>query len=126
MTRPKTIREYLASVPATHRASLKYLHATIKKLYPNAEEGIGYGVPVYKLNGHVLCSYKASKAHNGLFLWSSGILNKASVKPLVREYSKGLGTVRFAPDHKLPLKVVKAILAERKKEIDARWGSRAK
>ena len=43
MARPKTIQEYLASVPATHRASLKYLHATIKKLYPKAEEGIGYG-----------------------------------------------------------------------------------
>lgn len=122
MTRPRTISEYLASVPATHRASLTYLHTTIKKLYPKAEEGIGYGVPVYKLNGHPLCSFKASKAHSGLFPWSSSILNRATVKPLVRDYSKGLGTVRFAPDHKLPLKVIKAILAERKKEIDARWG----
>jgi uncharacterized protein YdhG (YjbR/CyaY superfamily) len=99
-----------------------HLHNTIKKIYPKAEEGIGYGVPLYKLHGHPLCSFKASRAHSGFFPWSSGILTKTTVKPLVKNYSKGAGTVRFPPSHRLPVRVVRAILKTREAEILVRWG----
>jgi uncharacterized protein YdhG (YjbR/CyaY superfamily) len=122
MARPKTINEYLSSVPATHRPALKKLQAQFKKLYPTATEHIAYGTPLFKLTGHPLGAFKASKNHSSLFVWSG-----TALKPLAKllsKYSVGMGTVRFEPDKPLPERIVKAVLASRAKEIEKRWPSK--
>ncbi len=124
MARPKTINEYLASVPTTHRAALKQLNGQIKKLYPKATEHIAYQVPLFKLDGHPLLSFRASKNHSSIFPWSSTVLKP--IAKMLKGYSTGKGTVRFAPNKPLPLKIVKAVLKEREKEIKARFASKKK
>jgi uncharacterized protein YdhG (YjbR/CyaY superfamily) len=120
MAKPKTINEYLKWVPATHRKSLQTLKGQFKKFYPTATEHILYGVPTYKLNGHPLGAFRATREHNSLFVWSGTALRP--LKKLLSKYSTGMGTVRFDPKKPLPDRIVKAVLAERAKEIKKRWG----
>ncbi|MBP9762573.1 DUF1801 domain-containing protein [Patescibacteria group bacterium] len=118
----QTISAYLATVPITHRAVLKKLREQIKKLYPSATEHIGYGRPLFKLEGHPLAGFQAAKKHSSIFVWSGTALKMLG--KLLDGYDTALGTIRFAPDKPLPERIVKAILAARAKEIKARWGGK--
>ncbi|MBP9710648.1 MAG: DUF1801 domain-containing protein [Candidatus Pacebacteria bacterium] len=124
MAKPQDIDSYLKTVPETHRAALVQLRGQIKKLYPKATEHIGYGMPLIKLNGHPLLSFHAAKTHNSIFPWSSSTTQ--SLKAMLKSYSTGKGTVRFEPHKPLPLKIVKAVLKEREKEINKRWPAKVK
>lgn len=117
---PQTISAYLAMVPATHRPVLKKLRAQIKKFYPKATEHIGYGCPLFKLDGHPLAGFQAAKNHSSIFVWSGTAFKTLS--KLLDGYDTGMGTIRFAPDQPLPERIIKAVLAVRAKEIEARWG----
>lgn len=120
MAKPANAAEYIASVQPAHRAALKALRAQIKKLYPRATEHISYGVPLFKLDGHPLCAMNSTKKHLGFFVWSNTVLPKLGT--LLKGYDTGKGTVRFMPEKPLPVKIVKAVLAARAKEIKERWG----
>jgi len=48
---PKSVDEYLAAQPEAMRAKLEQVRAAIRKAVPEAVEGIGYGMPGYKLHG---------------------------------------------------------------------------
>ena len=115
-----SIDDYLASVPATHGATLKKLREQIKKLYPKATEHISYGMPLFKLQGHPLAVFRAAKRHSGLFVWSSTALG--TLGDMLDGYDTATGTVRFAPDKPLPERIIKAVLGARAKEIKDRWG----
>ena len=116
----KSIDDYLADVPATHRAGLKKLRGQIKKLYPKATEHISYGMPLFKLDGHPLAGFRAAKRHSGLFVWSSTALG--TLGDMLDGYDTAPSTVRFAPDKPLPERIIKAVLGARAKEIKDRWG----
>lgn len=107
MTKAKDINEYIRLAPVTHRASLKTLCSQIKKLYPKATEHISYSMPLFKLDGHPLAGFRASKDHNGLFVWSGTALG--TLKKELKGYDTAKGTVRFTPDKPLPLSIVKAV-----------------
>jgi uncharacterized protein YdhG (YjbR/CyaY superfamily) len=124
LSKPTDINTYLASVPATHRAVLKKLRTQIKKLYPMVTEHIGYGRPLFKLDGHPLAGFQAAKNHSSMFVWSGTAFK--TLGKLLDGYDIGMGTIRFAPDKPLPERIVKAVLAARMKEIKARWGSKTK
>lgn len=116
------INAYLATVPTTHRPTLKKLRTQIKKLYPKATEHIGYGRPLFKLDGHRLAGFQAAKNHSSIFVWSGTAFK--TLGKLLDGYDTAMGTIRFAPDKSLPERIIKAILAARVKEIKARWGSK--
>ena len=123
MARPKTIDDYLSAVPTTHRPALIKLREQIKKLYPHATEHIAYGMPLFKLNGHPLVGLRAAKQHSSLFVWSGTALGTLG-KTLDR-FDTAQGTVRFAPNKPLLLRVLKAVLGAREKEIQKRWPSKS-
>lgn len=120
MAKPKTISEYIAAAPRTHRAGLKTLRAQVKRLYPKVTEHIRYGMPLFKLDNHPFVAMRAATHHSSLFVWSGTAL--APVRKLLKAYDTSIGTVRFPPDKPLPLKLLKAILVSRAKEIKSRWG----
>ena len=58
----RSIDACLAAVHATHRVALKKLRGQIKKLYPKVTEHLSYGMPLFKLDGHLLAGFRAAKA----------------------------------------------------------------
>ncbi len=94
----------------------------MKRLYPNATEHIAYGRPLFKLNGHPLVGFQAAKKHSSLFVWSGTAFT--TLGNLLDGYDIGKGTIRFAPNKLLPVRIIKAVLGARAKEIEARWGAK--
>lgn len=113
---PKTVDEYLESLPADVHTTLEKLRKTIKSVAPKAEEVISYGMPGYKYNGALLY-FAAFKNHCSLFPGGS------SLKDLVEElkpYRTSKGTLQFTIDKPLPTSLVKKIVKKRMEENDGK------
>ncbi len=46
--KPKSITDYIAGLPSKAQKHLQQIRALIKKLVPEAEETISYGMPAFK------------------------------------------------------------------------------
>ncbi len=112
----KTIDEYVETWPDEIQAKLKAMRETIGKAAPKAEEAISYGMPTFKLNGH-LVYFAAFKKHIGFFPVPSGM--KTFQKEL-SQYKTGKGSVQFPYDKPLPLALVAKIVKFRVKENEAK------
>jgi uncharacterized protein YdhG (YjbR/CyaY superfamily) len=122
MIKAKSVAAFYKALPKTHAPALKKLRAQIQKLYPTAVEQISYGMPLFKLDGKPLGGVQAAKNHSAIFVWSGTALRP--LKKMLADYDTSIGTVRFPPHKPPPLKVVKAILASREKEIRKSLGKK--
>jgi uncharacterized protein YdhG (YjbR/CyaY superfamily) len=57
------IDEYLAGLEEPKRSTLQRLRQTILELLPEAEEGISYRLPAFRLEGKVIAGFAAFKNH---------------------------------------------------------------
>jgi uncharacterized protein YdhG (YjbR/CyaY superfamily) len=115
---PKTVDQYLATLPKDKRDALAKLRAAIKAAAPDATEGISYQVPVFKLDGTPLVGLGAATRHCTFFLMSTSGAMRARLAAL-KGYKLGGGSIQFPPDKPLPATLVrtlvKARIAENKK-----------
>jgi uncharacterized protein YdhG (YjbR/CyaY superfamily) len=122
-----TVDEYLAAVPADQRVALEYLRARIRSVAPEAEEGLSYGVPAFKLRGRSLVSYGAARNHCSFFVQSPAVMEAHQAD--LAGYDTSKGTVRFAADRPLPAalvaKLVRARIAENE-DAESRRAAKAK
>jgi uncharacterized protein YdhG (YjbR/CyaY superfamily) len=113
----RSIDDYLARVPASHRAALKRVRAIVRKAYPTAEEGFYYHLPAFRLNGKGLVAFRSSKAYCSLHPLSGTVL--ASLKSRLTPFECSRGTIRFTPEKPIPESLIKAILRARAQELHA-------
>jgi uncharacterized protein YdhG (YjbR/CyaY superfamily) len=110
---PKTIDDYLETLPSEQQASLNKLRKAIHAAAPRAEECISYQIPAFRLDGKFLVAFGAAKKHCSFFPGAAPI---AAHKRDLAAYSLSKGTIRFPPDKPLPAalvrKLVKARIAE--------------
>lgn len=104
------VDSYLAGVPDADRAALERVRSVIRSAAPDAEEVISYGIPLYKLNGHLI-GFAAFKNHLSLFVTNSGVLKQfaAELEPFG---CKGT-TIHFSAENPLPDELVAAIVEVR-------------
>jgi uncharacterized protein YdhG (YjbR/CyaY superfamily) len=111
---PKTVDEYLASVPEPAASTLKHMRAVIRSVVPKeTTEVISYGMPMFKFNG-MLVGYAAFKGHCSLFPTGSGVIERFAKE--LKGYSTNKGTIRFPADKPLPDTLLKKIVRARVKE----------
>lgn len=110
--KPKNVDEYIANFPKETQAILEQVRACIIKAAPKAEEGIGYGMPAYKLNGP-LVYFAGYKEHIGFYATPSG--HEAFSKELSK-YKMGKGSVQFPIDEKMPLSLITKMVKYRVQE----------
>lgn len=108
----------LAALPEDRRKVLQKLRETIRSAAPEAEEGISYGVPAFRLHGRPLVSYAAPKEHFSFFPMSPEVL-EAHKKDL-EGFSTAKGTIRFTSDKPIPAAVVRKIVKARIAEVQER------
>lgn len=122
MTTPKpaTIDEYIAGFPKEVQDILALVRATIRKAAPEAEEGIAYGMPAYRLNGP-LVYFAAFKRHIGFYATPTG--HEAFQKELL-QYQQGKGSVQFPLDEPMPLDLVARMVKFRVAENEAKAGKK--
>ncbi len=103
--------------PEPVRQKLEQVRTTIRKAVPDAVEGIGYGIPGFKLHGKPLLYFAGFKEHYSLFA-ASGTFFTALADEL-RGYQLSKGTVRFPLDKPVPKALIARIAKLRAEGIVA-------
>ena len=112
---PKDVAAYIAGAPKEVRGKLKELRATIRKMAPDAEERISYGMPYYGYKGRV-AYFAAFKKHIGLYVPSP--VTEEHKKEL-KDYETAKATIRFPIEKPLPIALVKKLIKARMKKNEA-------
>ena len=115
-TKPQSIDEYLARVPAESRAALEKLRRTISSIVPEAVETISYEIPTFKLNGRMLVSFAAFSKHCSFFPGAGPV---EAHKDALKSFPTSKGTIRFTPDRPLSPALVKKLVKTRIKLAEA-------
>jgi uncharacterized protein YdhG (YjbR/CyaY superfamily) len=97
---PNSVDDYICVQPEPVRQKLEQVRTTIRKAVPDAVEGIGYGMPGYKLHGKPLLYFAGFKEHYSLFA-ASGTFFPALADEL-KGYELRKGTVHFRLDKPVP------------------------
>lgn len=105
------IDEYLSALAEPKRATLTQLRQTILDILPEAEQGISYGMPAFKVRGKTIAGFAAFKNH------LSYLPHSGSVFPQLKEelagYSTSSGALRFGIDRPLPGPLVEKLIMVR-------------
>ena len=104
---PKSVDEYIAAQPEAMRPKLEQVRAAIRRAVPDALEGIGYGMPGYKLHGKPMLYFAGFKEHYSLFAASGTFF--AALGDELRGYERRKGTVRFPLTEPVPVKLISRI-----------------
>jgi uncharacterized protein YdhG (YjbR/CyaY superfamily) len=107
-----TIDGYITGFPKETRKHLKDVYSTIKKITPDAEEAIKYGMPTFVLNGN-LVHFAGYEHHIGFYPAPTGIL---AFKKDLAPYKQGKGSIQFPLDKPMPLKLITRIVKYRLEE----------
>ena len=104
---PKSVDEYIAAQPEAVRPKLEQVRAAIRRAVPEAVEGIGYGMPGYKLHGKSMLYFAGFKEHYSLFAASGTFF--AALEDELRGYELRKGTVHFPITRLVPVKLITRI-----------------
>jgi uncharacterized protein YdhG (YjbR/CyaY superfamily) len=118
-----TIDEYIKSFPGIAGQGLREIRTTVRKAAPEAEELISYRMPAFKYNGKILIYFSAWKEHIGVYPPPPKAMQKE-----VAKYAGPKGNLQFPLSKKIPLPLIRKIVKERIKELDApkKAGKRAR
>lgn len=109
------IDDYLAKLDEPKRTTLRSLRETIQSIIPDAEQGISYAMPAFRLEGKVVAGFAAFKSHLTFVPHSGSVLGKLSKE--LAGYATTKSALRFAVDRPLPKALVKKLIAVRLSEI---------
>jgi uncharacterized protein YdhG (YjbR/CyaY superfamily) len=116
-TAPKTIDDYLASVPEPARGTLQKVRAAIRSsLPPGATETISYNIPAFR--------------HGEIIIWFAAFVNHCSIFPTARvieqfkndlkAFAISKGTIQFPIDKPFPASLLKKMVKARLAQIAAK------
>jgi len=109
------IDEYLCDVDEAKRQTLQTLRDTILEVLPDAEQGMSYRVPAFRIGGKVVAGFATFKNHLSYLPFSGFVL--ASLADELREYTMTKSALHFPVDRPLPKTLVRKLIAVRLEEI---------
>jgi uncharacterized protein YdhG (YjbR/CyaY superfamily) len=116
--KPKSVASYLRGLERPQRAALEKLRDTISAAAPDAEEGIAWSMPGFKLRGKAFVGYAAFKDHYSFFPMSMAAID--AHRAALGEHVTGRGTIAFGYEEKLPDTHVKKVVKTRLAEVEAK------
>lgn len=108
------IDTYLAGVPEPGRSTLRRLRTVVCDILPEAEEGLSYGVPAFRLGGTAVAGFAAFAGHLSYLPHSGRVLTELG--DAVAGYGTSKGALRFPLDEPLPRGLVEQLIAARRRE----------
>jgi uncharacterized protein YdhG (YjbR/CyaY superfamily) len=112
---PHEIDRYLATLDEPKRSTLESLRESILEILPDADQGISYGVPAFKVKGKTVAGFAAFKNHLSYVPHSGSVL--ATLRDDVAPYETSKGSLKFAVDKPLPKRLVKKLVSARMREL---------
>ena len=105
------IDQYLADLEEPKRSTLQRLRQTILEVVPEAEEGISYQVPAFRIDGKVIAGFAAFKNHLSYLPHSGSVF--PSLRDEVAGYKTSTGALQFPVDSPLPKHLVEQLIRVR-------------
>jgi uncharacterized protein YdhG (YjbR/CyaY superfamily) len=105
------IDQYLDALEEPKRTTLARLRQTILNIVPEAEQGISYGVPAFKVRGKAIAGFAAFKNHLSYLPHSGSVFPE--LKDELKGYSVSSGALRFSTGEPLPMSLVERLIAVR-------------
>jgi uncharacterized protein YdhG (YjbR/CyaY superfamily) len=109
------IDAYLQALDEPRRSTLEKVRATILSIIPEAEQGLSYGAPVFKVDGKAVAGFAAFTKHL-TYAPHSGTVT-AKLPDELAGYVVSKGSFQFAVDTPLPKKLVKRLVEVRLDEL---------
>ncbi len=109
------VDRYLAALDEPERGTLTRLRETIISIVPDAEEGLAYGSPAYKLRGKTIAGFAAFKTHLTYLPHSGSVLS--AIADDVSEYKTSKGALQFGVDAPLPHDLIRTLIETRIGEL---------
>lgn len=111
-----TVDDYLAGLDPADAAVMGHVYDIAREIVPDAEQGLGYGMPALVYRGKSLLSVMRAKKHVGVYPFSPAAI--AAIEGMPGGLDRAKGTIRFAPEEPLPDDTVRALVLARKAQID--------
>lgn len=109
------VNDYIQQFPPKQRRLLKEIRAAIRQVVPaTAQEKISYGIPTFHLKKNII-HYAGYTNHLGLYPIPAG---DESFQKAAQPYVKGKDTLHFSLEEELPVKLIKAAVLWRMKELN--------
>jgi uncharacterized protein YdhG (YjbR/CyaY superfamily) len=102
------VDRYLADLDEPKRSTLEEMRRRILQVIPNAEQGLSYGVPAFKVDGKVIAGLAAFKSHLSYLPHSGSVL--AALRDKTGGYSQTKSALHFPLDVPLPQELVRALI----------------
>jgi uncharacterized protein YdhG (YjbR/CyaY superfamily) len=120
-TSEQEIDAYLAGLEEPKRSTLAALRRTIREIVPDAEEGIAYRMPAFRLHGRVVAGFAAFRHHLSYLPHSGSVISELPAE--TAGYVSTAGTLHFPVDEPLPRALVEKLIAVRLRQVEERRGS---
>ncbi|HEX6393005.1 MAG TPA: DUF1801 domain-containing protein [Acidimicrobiales bacterium] len=115
------VDRYFAELDEPKRATLEEMRRRILRVIPNAEQGLSYGVPAFKIDGKVVAGLAAFKSHLSYLPHSGSVLPALSDK--TGSYSQTKSALHFPLDEPLSQELVKELIEVKLRERRGGRGS---
>ena len=122
MAKPQSVDAYLDGLEPGSREVVQQIRAAARAAAPEADEVIAYDMPALRLDGKFLVSYAAYRRHYSLFPWNPFVIDAVGEAAL-RPFMAGRGTIRFPRTARVPLDLVRQVVAARVRELRVKGGS---
>ena len=109
------IDSYVGALDEPKRSTLQALRKSILEVVPDAEQGLSYGMPAFKVRGKTVAGFAAFKGHLSYLPHSGSVLAELGDAVAGDETSKG--ALKFAIDEPLPRRLVRQLVKTRMREL---------
>ena len=108
------IDEYLSGIEEPKRSTLTELRRSILAVIPEAEQGLSYGVPVFRIGGKNVAGFSAAKHHLSYLPHSGRVLGALSDE--LAGFAASKGALRMPIDQPIPPELVARLIEARRAE----------
>ncbi|GAA2751760.1 iron chaperone [Amnibacterium kyonggiense] len=102
------IDAYLSSLAEPQRSTLEEMRRRILEVVPDAEQGMSYGVPAFKVDGRTVAGIAAFTNHLSYLPHSGSVLSALEEELGEREHTKS--ALHFPPGEPLPRSLVRRLI----------------
>jgi uncharacterized protein YdhG (YjbR/CyaY superfamily) len=105
------IDQYLEGLDERKRETLAQLRQAILNVLPEAEQGMSYRLPAFKVRGKTIAGFAAFKNHLSYLPHSGSVFPQ--LKDELKDYTTSSGALRFDIGQPLPAALVEKLIAVR-------------
>ena len=109
------IDRFLEALEEPQRSTLEAVRKSIMDVIPEAEQGMAYGAPAFRVGGKAVAGFAAFKNHLSYLPHSGSVLTALSDD--VAGYETSKGSLHFAVNKPLPKRLIKKLIVTRLSEL---------